>query len=374
MTTAPKSPGFTAVRLDRAKFALDSFLTALASGPHRAEMDTSLGKALQIFKLRAETLRRIETAATRDPNNKHIRKDLDSACADMLQWQLVVNHWRYFGRPPRLSPPVTFNEHILHKIIYDRDPKLRMFCDKLAVRSYVERCVGSDYVVPVLGAWRHPSEIRFDKLPPSFVLKANHGSNFFLLINKLSDGEMKKIFATAQRWLDIDYFDVLFEWGYKDLPRWLVAEPVLYSSDSPALLEASVHTFNGTAKLIRIHCGTKFSSESWQCFTDIAGRWLALKEEAPEKYFRLDSEIRKEMIFLSERVSVGIPHLRVDFFLTDHGIKIGELTPYPGAGFNKWSPQRLDEELGKLWDSDYDISTFPDHEQQRHVESRAELT
>src|SRR5262249_39136867 len=55
-----------------------------------------------------------------------------------IRYYLLKRYRSTFGVFPRLNPPVSFNERILHRLIYDRDPRLRIVSDKLAVRGFIE--------------------------------------------------------------------------------------------------------------------------------------------------------------------------------------------------------------------------------------------
>lgn len=60
----------------------------------------------------------------------------------------------------------------------------------------------------------------------------------------------------------------------------------------------------------------------------------------PEKY--------QEMISLSEELSQNIPFVRSDFYEINGRIYFGELTFYPGSGWEEFSPKEWDEKLGNL--------------------------
>jgi len=362
------SRGDVLKELKRFTEAIASYDRAIQLKPDLVEAYANRSLVQQDIKQHDKPLTSYDNTGSIAVNPRHARPSRKDAIDDMIERNLIAIYAHHFGRPPQTNPPVTFNEHVLHRIIYDRDPRLKTFSDKLAVRDYICDKVGCNYVVPLLGVWRRASEIRFDDLPAKFFLKANHGCNFMLFIDGHDENMKKKITAIAERWLGMDYFNYLFEWGYKDLPRHLLAEPILMSADEGSILEVSVYTFEGVAKLFQLHRGTKFLSERRECYTDTVGRHLAIRRgqkpsikiPADMKYFSLSNELRNEIIYVSERVSAGVSFLRVDFYVTDAGLKIGELTPYPGAGLAKWSPPSLDLELGRLWDTDYDLSAFPE--------------
>lgn len=57
------------------------------------------------------------------------------------------------------------------------------------------------------------------------------------------------------------------------------------------------------------------------------------------------------MIKLSEQLSKKIPFVRVDFYDINGKIYFGELTFYPGSGFEKFKPQKYDNILGSWIDT-----------------------
>lgn len=64
-------------------------------------------------------------------------------------------------------------------------------------------------------------------------------------------------------------------------------------------------------------------------------------EPVPKPYFF------DKMTGLAETLSKDIPFVRVDFYEVNGKIYFGELTLYPGCGFEEFSPVEWDTELGK---------------------------
>ena len=180
-----------------------------------------------------------------------------------------------------------------------------------------------------------------------------------LWINPLEVNK-EQLTAKAEQWLSYDYFDRSFEWGYRAIPRRILAEPFLYSSNGDAAPEAYVHTFSGKAALINVLVGAKHTPDRRQWWFDITGRQVAIRRTRAE--FQLSDADRQKMVELAERVSRDFSSLRVDFFMASNGLKIGELTPYTLGGMNRWDPPELDEKLGQLWDPNCDLSIIPDYQ------------
>ena len=51
---------------------------------------------------------------------------------------------------------------------------------------------------------------------------------------------------------------------------------------------------------------------------------------------------------MGEKLAAGIPFVRVDFYEVNDQIYFGELTLYPGAGFEEFRPVEYDRRLGDL--------------------------
>jgi hypothetical protein len=278
-----------------------------------------------------------------------------------IRYYLLKRYRGTFGVYPRLNPPVSFNERILHRQIYDRDPRLRIVSDKLAMRGLLEERVGKEWVVPLLGVWERPREIAWCILPEKFVLKPNHSSGSFAIVDRSVGVNIEALTAEAEEWLSDDFFERSLEWGYRGIPRRVLAEPFLYSPNGDAASEVQVYTFSGKAALINILMGTKHSSERRGCWFDVTGRRVAVNRGMPYAELQLSDRDRQRMVEIAEQVSQGFSSLRVDFFMAINGLKIGELTPYTYAGLAPWDPPELDEKLGQLWNPNCDLSIIPDY-------------
>ncbi len=54
----------------------------------------------------------------------------------------VGRYVKYFGRWPRLRRPRTFTKKLLVRLLFDRNPQLTFFADKVTVREYVAARLG----------------------------------------------------------------------------------------------------------------------------------------------------------------------------------------------------------------------------------------
>jgi len=66
-------------------------------------------------------------------------------------------------------------------MLHYRNPLLVQLADKYAVREYIAKTIGENYLPRLLGVWERPEDIDPATLPNRFVLKANHGCRMNLL-------------------------------------------------------------------------------------------------------------------------------------------------------------------------------------------------
>jgi TupA-like ATPgrasp len=280
-----------------------------------------------------------------------------------LRQRLVLRYAAAFGQPPRLNPPVGYNEHMIHRLLYDRDPTLKIICDKIAVKKFVAERAGVQYTVPLLGAWRRAEQITWDSLPESFVLKPNQTSGPFILVENRATMDIPALTAEVKSWLRKGSFIRDSEWCYKGIPRRVMAEPLLRGPGGQEL-EVQVFTFHGRAALVELLTGRKFTDERYMGWFDVNGRQLALAIKTAKKApMKLDPALRRQVIPVAEAVSAGMSFLRVDFLVTAEGPRVGELTPYPWAGHAYWLDAKMDEMMGRVFASP-DTSFIPDFEQE----------
>lgn len=76
-------------------------------------------------------------------------------------------------------------------------------------------------------------------------------------------------------------------------------------------------------------------------------RYYPRSKEPIRKPFNLE-----KMIELAEILSKDIPFVRVDFYEVNKHLYFGELTFYPGSGFEKFIPEEWDYTLGSWIDID----------------------
>lgn len=260
---------------------------------------------------------------------------------------LKMMYWAILGRKADLRNPRTFNEKLQWLKIHDRNPDHTIMVDKYAAKQYVAGKIGEEYIIPTLGVWDRFDDINFDELPDQFVLKCTHDSGGLVICKdkKTLDKEAaKKKIETA---LKNNYYYSVREWPYKNVKPRIIAEKYMADTTNDDLNDYKLMCFNGKVKATFV-CSDRYSEDGLKVtFYDTSWKRMPF-----ERHYRSsNSEIVKpktyeEMSALAERLAEKIPFLRVDFYEIDGRTYFGELTFYPGSGFEEFNPEEWDRELG----------------------------
>lgn len=253
------------------------------------------------------------------------------------------------GYPLDLKNPQTFNEKLQWLKLYNRKPEYTQMVDKYAVKEYVAQIIGKEYIIPTTGVWDKFGQIDFSALPERFVLKTTHGGGG----GGVAICNDKEHFNTAEakrklgKSLSVDIYRNLREWPYKNVKRRIIAEEYMQDG-SGELKDYKFFCFNGRVEFFKIDFDRFVDHHA--NYYDRNGKLLPFGEAdlppVPDKKLEIPHNIQ-EMIVLAEKLSAGIPFLRVDLYNIDGKIYFGELTFFPASGFGRISPEQYDRIIGK---------------------------
>lgn len=253
------------------------------------------------------------------------------------------------GYELNLDNPRTFNEKIQWLKLYDRNPLYSTMVDKFEVKKYVADIIGEEYIIPALGIWNAFDEIDFSRLPNQFVLKCTHDSGGLVICRDKQTFNVEKARKKINKSLQRNYYYWGREWSYKNVQPRILAERYMEDSKTHEVRDYKFFTFNGIAKVLLIATERQLQGkETKYDYFDMEFRHLpfttlhpnaAISPAKPEKF-----ELMKR---LAEKLSVGIPHVRVDFYEINGRVYFGELTFYTLAGFIPFEPKEWDETFGK---------------------------
>lgn len=280
------------------------------------------------------------------------RMCLSFLCRTALCWPdslyLKLMYWLRLRKKLNLKNPRRFTEKLQWLKLNYRDPVMTRMVDKYEVKKWIAEKIGSQYVIPLLGVYNSFEEIDFDALPERFMLKTTHDSGGGVFCDKrtLNKKAVRKIINSS---LHRDYWKYGREWGYKDVPRRIIAEQYEESLGKPDSIEYKLTCINGECRMITICTGIPHSTNDVRKNDHFDKNWNRLPfyvdYENTNKEFE-KSPIIEEMIALSEKLTKGIPQVRVDFYLIRDQIYFGEFTFYTHAGFMSYQPDEWDYIMG----------------------------
>lgn len=270
----------------------------------------------------------------------------------LLDWMpdatfLKLAYKSRMGKKLNLQNPQTFNEKLQWLKLYDRKPEYTMMVDKYKVREYIADKLGEEYLIPLLGVWDDPDEIDFDALPNQFVLKCNHNSGLGMCICKdKSKLDIKKVREELRRGLKQDYYLTSREWPYKNVPRKIICEQYM-DDGSGELKDYKFMCFDGEVKCSFV-CSDRFNTNGLRVtFFDKDWKVMPFERHYPKAEDPIERpQSYDEMIILAEKLSGGIPFVRADFYEISNRPFFGELTFFPGSGYEEFTPEEWDAKLG----------------------------
>lgn len=261
---------------------------------------------------------------------------------------LTLGHLCYFGAWPDYANPRTFNEHIQEYMLRCRDPLLRVAADKVLCREYIASRAGASYLVPMLGVWDSAEAVPLEDLPRPCVLKPSAASGLVLFLRPGDPRSPADVRRILRGWLRRDYSRLHREWAYRGLPRRIIAETMLHDhSGENVPIDYKAYVIGGRVRFFHLDRG-RFTNHTRNLYTRdwdlMPARWSLPNHAADPAPAAL-----AEMVALAERLARPFEFLRVDFYQFDGRLHVGELTNYPGAGFEKFVPHAYADAMGALW-------------------------
>lgn len=285
------------------------------------------------------------------------------------------------GATLNLENPQTFNEKLQWLKLYSRKPEYTMMVDKYAVKKYVADMIGEQYIIPTLGVWNNFDDINFNKLPNQFVLKCTHDSGGLIIVPDKSKLDKRSAKKKIEKCLKRNYFYSGREWPYKNVPRKIICEKYMVDSANledgindcelmcfngqvrcssgtkdgfngeglkvTRIKDYKFYCFNGEVKAVMINSDRNSNEPTKADYFDKEYNWLDFTwgythaAEKPAKPVNFE-----KMVQIAEKLSAGMPHVRIDLYNCSGKIYFGEITFFDGSGFEKIKPIEWDYKLG----------------------------
>jgi hypothetical protein len=262
----------------------------------------------------------------------------------------VKIHYEYFsGQKLDLNNPQDFNAKLEWYKVYFRPKILTTLADKYEVRSFVKEKIGAKYLNELYDFYDSPEKIDFNKLPNSFIIKANHTNGHNIIVKNKDDLDKKKVIKKFKKWLGKNqYYRRGQEWAYKDVKPKIVIEKFLKEDEKDTLVDYKFYCFNGVPKFIDVHLD-RGNKHKQQCF-DLNFELLPFRKGKVNDInyftnFEKPSNL-EEMVELVKVLSQKLPFVRIDFYSVHGRSVFGEMTFYPSDARKKFYPEEYNEIIG----------------------------
>jgi len=254
------------------------------------------------------------------------------------------------GYTPNPFRPSTFNERVIaQKLRFGGSMALaRHITDKEHFKGWLKSQHLSHLVVPTISLYRSASEVLAAKLPSEFVLKPTHSSGRIIIRRGRRGGLSLEDAAIVTSWFKHDHYLVGREPNYRGLTAKVILEPILQDHAGSAPDDYKVFCAGGVPFMIQVDL-TRFRNHRRVLFTPGWER-LPYSKLLPPPEVDLEAPPRlPEMLAYAARLSSPFELCRVDFYtLKEDGLKVGEITFFPGNGISPFVPPSGDAACGLL--------------------------
>ena len=238
---------------------------------------------------------------------------------------------------------ITFQDKLNWLIIHDTNIIKGKCADKILLHEFSIKKLGKDICNKILKIYNNIDEININELPDKFVLKANHGSGFNIIVENKTNLNIKESKNKLTKWMNIDYGKSHMEFHYSFIKKKIFAEEYIGKN----LKNYKFLCYNGEPKFV--YLSITEGNNKYRNFYDMNWNFLnfhCLSQPHPfynftkPKYFKI---MKKYASILSNEFRF----VRVDFYELEKEIRLGELTFTPMNTFFNCKNKSHEIELGK---------------------------
>ena len=261
------------------------------------------------------------------------------------------------GFPLDLKNPKTLNAKMQWLKLNDLTDLHKQCADKYMVRSFVEKEVGEEFLVPLLYVTENPKNITYDNLPKKehFIIKTTHDSSGGVIVRNLEKDipDIKVLQEKFAKLLKSKHYRGGRENQYKDIKPRIVVEKLLEDKNGKIPNDYKFHCFNGVPKIVYVSVGREGKNKrniydvdwnpiyfTWTAPGKDSEHIRGEEVEKPENY--------EKMLEIAQKLASHFLYVRVDLYNVDGKIYVGELTFHHGSGFEHIRPIEWDYKMGEM--------------------------
>lgn len=259
---------------------------------------------------------------------------------------------RDLGYVPNLKAPKKYNEKIVWRKAFDRNPDFVRIADKIEVRSFIAERLGQertkDIMLELYATASRFEDIDLTTLPDSYAMKANHASGWNAFVTPESPVDPEMVKRAAKSWLSQSYGRHKHEWAYQPIKRRVLFEELMVGENGAMPRDIKFAVFNGKCRFI-VFIDGRFKKKCWYHMTPEWERLLSTPKSASDNPVPEKPEGFDEMLSIAEEVSQGFDYFRVDFMFTPSRFVLNEITLYDASGSDPLDPPIWDDRFGVFW-------------------------
>lgn len=257
---------------------------------------------------------------------------------------LEILYKKIMQKPLNLKNPATLSEKIQWIKLNDNKPLKTLLSDKISVKKYIKENLPELKIAKIYKEYNSFTEIDFDKLPETFVIKTNHAykTHYFILDkNKITENEYKKYEKFYKKVLSVNYA----YWGelelqYKNIKPKIYIEEYLREEIGSHFQEYEIYCFNGKPEFLALIIKEGYDRQLYTY--DVNWKKLEFK-----LFFGNDNEIPKpinldKILSYATLLANDFKFVRVDFFEINNELYFGEMSFTPFAGYIRFEPEKYD--------------------------------
>lgn len=265
--------------------------------------------------------------------------------------------YKKFGRWPELEHPKTLNEKLLKAKLesFGKNELVRQCADKYRVRDYVRDCGYERCLNKLEAVYDSVDEIQWHELPEQFAMKWNFGCGYNIICQSKKLLNMKEAAAKMEKWGKEPFWAYFSELQYRNVEKKILVEEYIGNDDGSLPDDYKFYCFDGKAYCVMVCVGRK---EGWPrfYFFDRDFHLLRINRDsvnAPEGFSLPKPEGLEDAFEIADRLSKGIPFVRVDLYLTKKGVRFGEMTFTPAAALDNKRLPETDLLFGGLMEKEF---------------------
>lgn len=258
-----------------------------------------------------------------------------------LEYRYVTGHKLHLKDPKRYTEKLQY----LRLKKYPKNQDVINCTSRVELRKNLKKLGFEENLVKIYGVFDKFSDINFDTLPESFVMKCTHASGFNYIVKNKAEINKEELEKKFTKWLKTNYGKKTVEPHYSPIkPQIIIEELLLENKHLPT--EYKIHVFNGKARYMYIVTDRENDIHYNNYLID----WTPYERAQFNHWTSTTKEIKKprvwdEAVNIAETIAKKFPFVRVDLFIINNHIYISEMTFTPAKGTLTFKDDNVDYEI-----------------------------